>query len=289
MSDFDKEAEREKLREKYGEDDDETDTRRMSELLLKGATMTNGHCEECNDPLFRHNGQTFCATCQANGQQSPTTQQGDTDQPEPAQQTDGTQQHTEAAQQTEPGQQQTPAAQQQTADTQQPTNGAQPADERATADASQPPDQLSTPTQQPTQTRSPAADQPAAQQPTTQQPTTQQQTDATDTAPGALAGGRRSHHRSPVARRDDHPILSAGRQGRRSTPGEGTPCGRPRGRRNPACPRIRIAHCASFGHSLFGFIPSLVVAADDIPNFLGGDLADAVNCQQVVFPCGHHG
>jgi uncharacterized Zn finger protein (UPF0148 family) len=183
MSDFDKEAEREKLREKYGEDDDETDTRRMSELLLKGATMTNGHCEECNDPLFRHNGQTFCATCQANGQQSPTTQQGDTDQPEPAQQTDDTQQHTEAAQQTEPAQQQPPAAQQHTADTQQPTNSTQPADERPPADASQPTEQQSTPTQQSTQTQSPAADQPTAQQPTTQQPTTQQQPDATDTAP----------------------------------------------------------------------------------------------------------
>jgi len=65
MSDFDKEAEREKLREKYG--DDETDretTEQMSELLLKGATMTNAHCNNCGDPIFRYDGQEFCPTCQ---------------------------------------------------------------------------------------------------------------------------------------------------------------------------------------------------------------------------------
>jgi uncharacterized Zn finger protein (UPF0148 family) len=36
----------------------------MSELLLKGATMTNAHCQECGDPIFRYDGQEFCATCQ---------------------------------------------------------------------------------------------------------------------------------------------------------------------------------------------------------------------------------
>ena len=65
MSDFDKEAEREKLREKYGDESDErAATRQMSELLLKGATMTNKHCDTCGDPVFRYDGQEFCPTCQ---------------------------------------------------------------------------------------------------------------------------------------------------------------------------------------------------------------------------------
>ncbi|WP_114576862.1 Sjogren's syndrome/scleroderma autoantigen 1 family protein [Saliphagus sp. LR7] len=65
MSDeFDKEAEREKLREKYGDDaEDRQATERMSDLLLKGATMTNTHCGTCGDPLFRQNGVTFCPSC----------------------------------------------------------------------------------------------------------------------------------------------------------------------------------------------------------------------------------
>ncbi|ATW88798.1 Sjogren syndrome/scleroderma autoantigen 1 (Autoantigen p27) [Halohasta litchfieldiae] len=69
MSEFDKEAEREKLREKYADDDQKrAETRRMSELLLKGATMTNKHCGRCSDPLFRYDGQTFCPSCQAEGE-----------------------------------------------------------------------------------------------------------------------------------------------------------------------------------------------------------------------------
>ncbi|WP_255169330.1 Sjogren's syndrome/scleroderma autoantigen 1 family protein [Natrononativus amylolyticus] len=64
MSDFDKEAEREKLREKYERDKaDREATQRMSDLLLKGATMTNTHCNTCGDPLFRQNGTTFCPSC----------------------------------------------------------------------------------------------------------------------------------------------------------------------------------------------------------------------------------
>jgi uncharacterized Zn finger protein (UPF0148 family) len=64
-SGFDKEAEREKLREKYGdENEDRENTRRMSELLLQGATMTGKHCDNCGDPIFRHDGQEFCPTCQ---------------------------------------------------------------------------------------------------------------------------------------------------------------------------------------------------------------------------------
>jgi uncharacterized Zn finger protein (UPF0148 family) len=66
MSEFDKEAERERLREKYERDEEKrAATQRMSELLLKGATMTNSHCETCGDPIFRHDGQEFCPTCRA--------------------------------------------------------------------------------------------------------------------------------------------------------------------------------------------------------------------------------
>lgn len=65
MSEFDKEAEREKLRKKFEkEEKDREATQRMSELLLKGATMTNIHCDVCGDPLFRSDGQAFCPTCQ---------------------------------------------------------------------------------------------------------------------------------------------------------------------------------------------------------------------------------
>jgi uncharacterized Zn finger protein (UPF0148 family) len=68
MSDFDKEAERRKLREKYEKDREKrVATQRMSELLLKGATMTNKHCDVCGDPLFRYNGEEFCATCRGEG------------------------------------------------------------------------------------------------------------------------------------------------------------------------------------------------------------------------------
>ncbi|MEF8814718.1 MAG: Sjogren's syndrome/scleroderma autoantigen 1 family protein [Halovenus sp.] len=65
MSDFDREAEREKLREKYENDQQARETtEKMSELLLQGATMTNAHCSQCNDPIFRYDGQEFCATCE---------------------------------------------------------------------------------------------------------------------------------------------------------------------------------------------------------------------------------
>jgi uncharacterized Zn finger protein (UPF0148 family) len=65
MSDFDKEAERERLREKYEQEEaDREVTERMSELLLQGATMTNAHCSDCGDPIFRYDGQEFCATCE---------------------------------------------------------------------------------------------------------------------------------------------------------------------------------------------------------------------------------
>jgi uncharacterized Zn finger protein (UPF0148 family) len=62
--DFDREAEKERLRKKL-EDDQETRkaTEHMSDLLLKGATMTNHHCDACGDPIFRYDGQEFCPTC----------------------------------------------------------------------------------------------------------------------------------------------------------------------------------------------------------------------------------
>ncbi len=65
MSEFDKEKEREKLREKYERDENRRESaEKMSELLLQGATMTNAHCSECGDPIFRYEGQEFCATCE---------------------------------------------------------------------------------------------------------------------------------------------------------------------------------------------------------------------------------
>jgi len=65
MSDFDEEAERERLREKYERDQEKREaTEKMSDLLLKGATMTNAHCQECGDPIFRYDGREFCPTCQ---------------------------------------------------------------------------------------------------------------------------------------------------------------------------------------------------------------------------------
>ncbi|WP_266079183.1 Sjogren's syndrome/scleroderma autoantigen 1 family protein [Haladaptatus caseinilyticus] len=72
MSDFDKEAEREKLRQQYEADKEERKaTQRMSELLLQGATMTGKHCDTCGDPIFRQNGTEFCPTCQ---QQQPAAE-----------------------------------------------------------------------------------------------------------------------------------------------------------------------------------------------------------------------
>jgi len=65
MSDFDEEAERERLREQFEQDRKKREaTEQMSELLLQGATMTDAHCETCGDPIFRYEGQEFCPTCQ---------------------------------------------------------------------------------------------------------------------------------------------------------------------------------------------------------------------------------
>jgi uncharacterized Zn finger protein (UPF0148 family) len=65
MSDFDREAEREKLREQFERDKQKRESsERMSELLLQGATMTNRHCPACHSPVFRYDGKEFCPTCQ---------------------------------------------------------------------------------------------------------------------------------------------------------------------------------------------------------------------------------
>jgi uncharacterized Zn finger protein (UPF0148 family) len=75
MSGFDEEAERQRLREKYEQDQEKrATTQRMSELLLKGATMTNRHCDTCGDPIFRYDGQEFCPTCRA-AEGAPTEQE----------------------------------------------------------------------------------------------------------------------------------------------------------------------------------------------------------------------
>ncbi|MFC6731211.1 MULTISPECIES: Sjogren's syndrome/scleroderma autoantigen 1 family protein [unclassified Haladaptatus] len=75
MSGFDKEAERERLRQQFEKDEaSRKETARMSELLLKGATMTNKHCEVCGDPIFRYQGQEFCATCEGREQDAAAQQ-----------------------------------------------------------------------------------------------------------------------------------------------------------------------------------------------------------------------
>jgi len=57
---------RQELRERYERDQKRRQgTRRMSELLLKGATMTDSHCDTHGDPIFRYEGQEFCPTCAA--------------------------------------------------------------------------------------------------------------------------------------------------------------------------------------------------------------------------------
>jgi uncharacterized Zn finger protein (UPF0148 family) len=78
--DFDKEAERKKLEEKYERDKEKRQaTEQMSELLLQGATMTNAHCSECGDPIFRYEGQEFCPTCEKPVDRGGDESEGDTD------------------------------------------------------------------------------------------------------------------------------------------------------------------------------------------------------------------
>lgn len=88
---FDKEAERERLREKYdSEEADRAQTQQMSELLLQGATMTNRHCGECGNPIFRYEGQSFCSVCEEERPADTDSQAGpeSTDTPEASTQPD---------------------------------------------------------------------------------------------------------------------------------------------------------------------------------------------------------
>ncbi len=79
MSDFDEEAERERLRKKYEQDKQKREaTEKMSELLLQGATMTSAHCSECGDPVFRYDGQEFCATCERTIERNGAGEDGET-------------------------------------------------------------------------------------------------------------------------------------------------------------------------------------------------------------------
>jgi len=68
MSDgFDKEAEREKLREKLADDDEKREhTQRMSELLLQQGDDDEPPLRRLrrSHPIFRHDGQEFCPSCQ---------------------------------------------------------------------------------------------------------------------------------------------------------------------------------------------------------------------------------
>ncbi|MEF8975235.1 MAG: Sjogren's syndrome/scleroderma autoantigen 1 family protein [Halapricum sp.] len=101
MSDFDEEAERERLREQYEHEQQKREaTERMSELLLKGATMTNAHCETCGDPLFRYEGQTFCPTCQEvvsdDGARTGTDSEGTANESPAASEEEGTSESTDA-------------------------------------------------------------------------------------------------------------------------------------------------------------------------------------------------
>lgn len=89
MSEFDKEAEREKLREKFEQDSEKRKhTQQMSELLLKGATMTNRHCGQCGDPIFSQNGEQFCPTCGADvGGEEASDQPADAERPDEREET----------------------------------------------------------------------------------------------------------------------------------------------------------------------------------------------------------
>ncbi|KAB1197715.1 MULTISPECIES: Sjogren's syndrome/scleroderma autoantigen 1 family protein [Haloferax] len=138
MSEFDKEAERQKLREKYERDERKRQsTQRMSELLLKGATMTNKHCDQCGDPIFRYNGQEFCPTCQTQGQAAASA---DADAEDAA----------EAVAQAEA----TPAAGEGTTSDQQPTESPAPSNESAVSQTGNEQSSAAAPTARPVETES---------------------------------------------------------------------------------------------------------------------------------------
>ncbi len=85
MSEFDEQAEREKLKRQFERDQKKREaTARMSELLLQGATMTDTHCDTCGDPLFRHDGTEFCPTCHTEDHSGADAQGADGSNAEPA-------------------------------------------------------------------------------------------------------------------------------------------------------------------------------------------------------------
>lgn len=90
MSEFDKEAERERLREKFADEADErASAQHMSELLLQGMTMTNRHCPECGNPLFSDGDRVFCPECErevVEGEESSETPEETVTQPNAPQQ-----------------------------------------------------------------------------------------------------------------------------------------------------------------------------------------------------------
>ncbi|MFC7167173.1 Sjogren's syndrome/scleroderma autoantigen 1 family protein [Halospeciosus flavus] len=101
-ADFDKEAEKQRLREKYEQDQEDREaTGRMSELLLQGATMTNKHCDTCGDPIFRYQGEEFCPTCRAEGQQQAQQQAAQRAQAQSQGQQQAAQQQPQQTQQTQ--------------------------------------------------------------------------------------------------------------------------------------------------------------------------------------------
>ena len=90
MSEFDREKEREKLREQYERDKQKREaSERMSELLLQGATMTNRHCKECHSPVFRYDGTEFCPTCQREVADADAADAETNGEAEPVPETDG--------------------------------------------------------------------------------------------------------------------------------------------------------------------------------------------------------
>ncbi len=146
---FDKEAEREKLRKKYEEDQQKREsTQRMSELLLQGATMTNEHCDRCGNPRFRYEGDTFCPSCEGEAEES-ETQTG-------ARGAAGEADETEAPEQPAPNE---PDAGTETAASAERTRSPEP--ETETAERQPKP----TPEPEPTRTRSPTQEPNTTQQP----------------------------------------------------------------------------------------------------------------------------
>lgn len=80
---FDKAAERERLREKFeAEEADRASAQHMGELLLRGARMTDRHCPECGTPLFAEDGATFCPECEREVVAPDEVQSADTTDPD---------------------------------------------------------------------------------------------------------------------------------------------------------------------------------------------------------------